>query len=101
MGPRASDRVADCLPLYHPAGGVVATGALLVRGGSVVIRDKFSVREFWDDVVRWDCTCFQYIGELCRYLINSPPDPKEHAHHFRLASANGFPPPLLPPFKRP
>src|SRR6516165_4803166 len=42
MDTRASDRMYDCLPLYHTAGGVVATGALLVRGGSVVIRDKFS-----------------------------------------------------------
>src|SRR5262249_28562652 len=58
MDTRASDRMYDCLPLYHTAGGVVATGALLVKGGSVVIRDKFSVREFWDDIVRWDCTCF-------------------------------------------
>jgi fatty-acyl-CoA synthase len=31
MDTRASDRMYDCLPLYHTAGGVVATGALLVR----------------------------------------------------------------------
>ena len=42
----------DCLPMYHTAGGVLATGAVLVNGGSVVIREKFSAREFWDDVVR-------------------------------------------------
>jgi fatty-acyl-CoA synthase len=30
MDTRASDRMYDCLPLYHTAGGVVATGALLV-----------------------------------------------------------------------
>jgi fatty-acyl-CoA synthase len=32
----------DCLPLYHSVGGVVAVGALLVSGGSVVIRRRFS-----------------------------------------------------------
>ena len=62
----------DCLPMYHAIGGVVATGALLVRGGSVVIRENFSASEFWDDIVNWDCTLFQYIGELCRYLVNAP-----------------------------
>jgi fatty-acyl-CoA synthase len=92
MDTRASDRMYDCLPLYHTAGGVVATGALLVRGGSVVIRDKFSASEFWDDIVRWECTCFQYIGELCRYLVNSPPSPNERAHHLRLACGNGLRP---------
>jgi fatty-acyl-CoA synthase len=90
MNTQASDRMYDCLPLYHTAGGLVATGALLVRGGSVVIREKFSAREFWDDVVRWECTCFQYIGELCRYLINSTPQPQEQAHRLRLACGNGL-----------
>jgi fatty-acyl-CoA synthase len=99
MNTRASDRIYDCLPLYHTAGGLCATGALLVHGGSVVIRDKFSAREFWDDIVRWDCTCFQYIGELCRYLVNSPPHPKERAHHLRLACGNGLRPDVWPQFR--
>jgi fatty-acyl-CoA synthase len=100
MDTRASDRMYDCLPLYHTAGGLVATGALLVRGGSVVIRDKFSAREFWDDVVRWECTCFQYIGELCRYLINLPPSPQERAHRLRLACGNGLRPDVWAQFKQ-
>ncbi len=99
MNTRASDRMYDCLPLYHTAGGLVATGALLVRGGSVVIRDKFSAREFWHDVVRWDCTCFQYIGELCRYLLSAPPSPQERAHRLRLACGNGLRPDIWPQFK--
>jgi fatty-acyl-CoA synthase len=100
MDTRASDRMYDCLPMYHTVGGVVATGALLVRGGSVVIREKFSAHEFWDDVVRWDCTLFQYIGELCRYLVNSPPHPKENAHRLRLACGNGLRPDIWPQFQR-
>ncbi len=99
MNTRASDRMYDCLPLYHTAGGLLATGALLVNGGSVVIRDKFSAREFWDDVVRWDCTCFQYIGELCRYLLNAPPSPQERAHRLRLACGNGLRPDVWAQFK--
>jgi fatty-acyl-CoA synthase len=87
---RATDRMYDCLPLYHTAGGLVATGAILIRGGSVVIRERFSAREFWDDIVGWDCTCFEYIGELCRYLINSPPHPNERSHRLRLACGNGL-----------
>jgi fatty-acyl-CoA synthase len=90
MDTRAEDRMYDCLPLYHTAGGLLATGALLLRGGSVVIRDKFSAREFWDDILRWECSCFQYIGELCRYLIHSPPSPNERTHRLRLACGNGL-----------
>jgi fatty-acyl-CoA synthase len=90
MNSGPDDRMYDCLPLYHSVGGVVATGAVLVRGGAVVIRDKFSVREFWDDVVNWDCTLFQYIGELCRYLANAPEQPREKQHRLRLCCGNGL-----------
>ena len=84
------DRLYDCLPLYHSVGGVVATGAPLVSGGSVVIAEKFSARTFWDDVVRWDCTLVQYIGELCRYLLKAPPSDNDTAHRVRLACGNGL-----------
>ncbi len=100
MGIKPSDRMYDCLPMYHTAGGLVATGALLVSGGSVVIREKFSVREFWDDIARWNCTVFQYIGEFCRYLVNSPPHPLETMHHLRLACGNGLRPDVWHDFKR-
>jgi len=90
MNTGPDDRMYDCLPMYHSVGGVVATGALLVRGGSVAIREKFSAREFWDDVVEWDCTLFQYIGELCRYLVNAPPHLRERKHRLRLACGNGL-----------
>ncbi len=86
----AKDRLYDPLPLCHSVGGVVAPGAMLVSGGAVVVRDKFSVSQFWDDVVRFECTIFQYIGDLCRYLLNAPPHPLERAHHLRLACGNGL-----------
>jgi len=100
MATRPTDRMYDCLPMYHTAGGLVATGAMLIHGGSVVIREKFSAHEFWDDIARWNCTVFQYIGEVCRYLVNSPPHPKENAHHLRLACGNGLRPDVWPEFKR-
>jgi fatty-acyl-CoA synthase len=100
MDTNASDRMYDCLPMYHTAGGLVATGAVLVNGGSVVIREKFSAREFWPDVARHDCTLFQYIGELCRYLLNTPPGPNDTAHRLRLACGNGLRPDIWNAFKQ-
>lgn len=100
MNTRASDRMYDCLPMYHTVGGVCATGALLVNGGSVVIRERFSAHEFWSDVARWDCTLFQYIGELCRYLVNQPPQPDETKHRLRLCCGNGLRPDVWGEFKR-
>ena len=90
MGTQPSDRMYTCLPMYHSVGGVQAPGALLVSGGSVVLSEKFSARRFWNDVVRWDCTMFQYIGELCRYLLHTEPSPIELEHHLRLVCGNGL-----------
>lgn len=99
MGTRKSDRNYVCLPMYHTAGGLCAIGSLLVNGGSVYIRERFSVREFWDDIVKHDCTMMQYIGELCRYLINAPPSPNETKHKLRLACGNGLRPDIWEEFK--
>lgn len=99
MNARPSDRIYVCLPLYHSAGGVLAVGSMLTVGGSVVIRDRFSAREFWDDIVRYDCTVFQYIGELCRYLLNSPTSPNETRHKIRLCCGNGLRPDIWVDFK--
>ena len=87
---KPADRTYNCLPLYHSVGGVVAVGAALAAGGSVFVRDGFSARRFWSEVTENDCTVFQYIGELCRYLINSPADPESEKHRLRLATGNGL-----------
>jgi fatty-acyl-CoA synthase len=83
------DRMYNCLPMYHGVGGAVATGAVLVNGGSVFIRDGFSTAAFWDDIRRHGCTIFQYIGELCRYLLNAA-SPAPGATRLRLCCGNGL-----------
>ena len=94
-----SDRIYNCLPMYHTSGGVLAIGAALVAGGSVFIRERFSASRFWDDVVDHGCTRFQYIGELCRYLLNAPPHPRERLHAIRICCGNGLRPDIWQPFK--
>jgi len=95
-----SDRMYNCLPMYHSVGGVVATGATLVGGGAVVLRERFSASGFWQDVAAERCTLFQYIGELCRYLLGSPPQPHEAQHRLRLACGNGLRADVWVPFQQ-
>lgn len=99
MATGPSDRLYNCLPMYHSVGGIVATGAVLVTGGSVVIRDTFSASQFWSDIVKWECTLFQYIGELCRYLLNTAENPVETQHHIRMCCGNGLRPDIWNSFK--
>jgi fatty-acyl-CoA synthase len=89
-GASPEDRLFDCLPLFHSVGGIVAPCSMLTAGASVVLADKFSAATFWQDIVRWDCTLFQYIGELCRYLLKAPRSEFETRHRLRLACGNGL-----------
>jgi fatty-acyl-CoA synthase len=97
-GLTAEDRLYNCLPMHHSVGGVVAVGSALVGGGAVAIAPKFSAGRFWDDVARWDCTAFQYIGELCRYLTAAPTHIRERQAGRRLALGNGMSAPVWAAF---
>jgi fatty-acyl-CoA synthase len=99
MDTKPTDRMFNCLPLYHSVGGIVATGATLVGGGAVVIRARFSASDFWRDVCDERCTLFQYIGELCRYLVNAPHQDIETAHSLRIACGNGLRPEVWEHFR--
>jgi len=89
---KPSDRLYNCLPLYHATGGLCAMGAALLTGGCVVLRRRFSASQFWPEIVGQKCTIFVYIGELCRYLVNLPVQPDETRHRLRLAFGNGLRP---------
>lgn len=44
-----------------------------------MLKSKFSAGQFWEDCQEHGVTVFQYIGELCRYLVNQPPVRGHHA----------------------
>ncbi len=66
----AGDVFYCCLPLYHGAGATSVTATALAAGAAIALRRRFSVRSFWDDICGYRVTICQYIGEICRYLLN-------------------------------
>ena len=81
-----------CLPLYHGAAATSVTSTALSAGAAIVVRRRFSASEFWHDVNRHGITVFQYIGEICRYLLNRPQQPGEHQHSLRCMLGAGLSP---------
>jgi fatty-acyl-CoA synthase len=95
------DDVLYCpLPLYHTVGGVMCVNAVLSSGATLALARRFSASRFWDDVARYHATAFQYIGELCRYLVNQPPHPLERSHALRFAVGNGLRPDVWKTFQQ-
>lgn len=93
------DRMYNVLPLYHTAGGICALGPALLNGGAVILKRRFSVTEFWEDCARHRATLFQYIGEICRYLLDAPAHSMERAHTLRAALGNGLRPDIWSRFQ--
>lgn len=91
-GAGPQDVIYAPLPLYHTVGGVCAPGVALTTGGAIALRRRFSANAFWPDCRRFGATMIQYIGELCRYLVNAPHHPDETRHRVKLAVGNGLRP---------
>jgi fatty-acyl-CoA synthase len=99
LQPRESDRIYNPLPLYHSTGGVCAVGMAFFSGGALILKRKFSMHEFWSDVHQYGATIFEYIGELCRYLLNAPSSPLEKGHKIRAITGNGLRPEIWRQFQ--
>ncbi|XP_041464866.1 long-chain fatty acid transport protein 6-like [Lytechinus variegatus] len=89
------------LPLYHSAALFIAVCTTFFHGGTVALAKKFSASHFWDDVRRHNATGFQYIGELCRYLIAQPKrmDDGKYPRKMKIALGNGLRPEIWQEFQ--
>lgn len=94
------DALYCALPLYHTVGGVICVNAVLLTGARLVLRRGFSARRFWQDISESGATTFQYIGEMCRYLITQAPGEYERRHRVRYAVGNGLRPDIWEEFTR-
>ena len=97
MGPE--DVVYCTLPLYHATGLCVCWGSAIAGASGFAIRRKFSASQFWDDVRKFNATTLGYVGELCRYLIDQPPSPRDRDNRVVKMIGNGLRPGVWGPFK--
>ncbi|KAK3920987.1 Long-chain fatty acid transport protein 4 [Frankliniella fusca] len=95
---RDSDKFYCPLPLYHTAGGCMSVGQSLLFGSTLVIRKKFSASAYFSDCQKFECTVAQYIGEMCRYILSTPPKPEDTQHKIRLMFGNGLRPQIWKEF---
>ncbi|XP_062860722.1 solute carrier family 27 member 2a [Trichomycterus rosablanca] len=88
----SDDIIYIYLPLYHSAGLLMGLTGAIERGITVVLRRKFSASQFWSDCRKNNVTVIQYIGEIMRYLCNTPTTQFDRVHNVRLAFGNGLRP---------
>jgi citronellyl-CoA synthetase len=96
---KENDCIYLCLPLYHGTGLFLGVGAAFSTGACMFIRRKFSGSNFLAEVREHRATCFIYIGELCRYLLNIPEQADDNNNPLANMMGNGLRPDVWHEFK--
>ncbi|KAJ3129623.1 hypothetical protein HK098_000774 [Nowakowskiella sp. JEL0407] len=90
---KAGERFYVTLPLHHGNGGVLAASTGYFLGTEMILREKFSASNFFNDIRKFNCAATVYIGELWRYLYLQPPTPLDGTPNFsplRVIIGNGL-----------
>jgi crotonobetaine/carnitine-CoA ligase len=92
LGP--DDVLYGLSPSYHIGAKQLPYLTALFRG-QVLLRDRFSGTEFWDDVERYGITTAGMVGTMAEYMYRSPdgPGPETTLH-------NVFMVPIIPDFEK-
>ncbi len=90
LGMTAEDVFYCILPLFHGAAGMSLVSNALACGAPIVLCRAFSASRFWPDVRKHGVTIFQYVGEVCRYLINRAPQDNDKDHSLKKMTGAGM-----------
>ena len=66
----------------------------------MVLRETFSLRDFWRIARAEGATFFGYMGAIIHLLHAQDPDPADLDHRLRIAFGAAAPPAIVPDFER-
>ena len=79
------------LPFFHVTARSALFLACTLAGGSTVLRERFSVSEFWPDVRRYGATFTMYMGAIIHLLFKQEPRPDDADNTLRAAGGAAAP----------
>ncbi|OBA21757.1 acetyl-CoA synthetase-like protein [Metschnikowia bicuspidata var. bicuspidata NRRL YB-4993] len=82
--------VMTAMPLYHSTAAMLGVCPALASGACVSVCQKFSASTFWTQAKLVKATHVQYVGEVCRYLLNANDHPDQRNHNVKIAYGNGL-----------
>ncbi|MGB3411780.1 MAG: AMP-binding protein [Microthrixaceae bacterium] len=93
------DVAYSVLPLFHVTARSAATTSNMWAGGSTVLRSRFTVSGFWDDVRSVGATNFMYMGAVITLLGGQDPKPDDLDNPLRIGGGAAAPPHLQQMFR--
>lgn len=97
---KPGDRMYTALPLYHGTAHSLCITPSIFAGSTVILSQKFSHKTFWPEVRKSQANIVQYVGELCRYLVNASPSPLDKHHNVKMVWGNGMRPDVWEVFRQ-
>ncbi|WP_420104325.1 AMP-binding protein [Bosea sp. (in: a-proteobacteria)] len=85
FGLRHDDRCCVVLPLFHVNGQYVGVMPTLTVGGTVVLLETFSARNYWNQVRRHRCTGISIVPMILRTMLLQPPSETDSKHDVRFS----------------
>lgn len=91
---KEDSNVYTAMPIYHGTASILGVLPVFIVGGTISVGHKFSLTTYWTQVKLCGCNTIQYVGEVCRYLVDSATqiNEKESFGKIRLAYGNGLRP---------
>ncbi|MHA2398866.1 MAG: long-chain-acyl-CoA synthetase [Promethearchaeota archaeon] len=93
------DTMYVSLPLFHSNSLGAGCASTFGGGSAIALARKFSVNIFWEDIRKFNATSFNYIGEVCRYLLNQPAKTDDSINPVKMVIGAGLRPELWKDFK--
>ena len=77
-----ADRFLVNMPFFH-IGGMGLSFAMLARGGSIVVPERFSTDSFWPMVRKYEVTAVFLLGVMATFLLKAPQGPLDRDHRVK------------------
>lgn len=78
-----TDVLYSPLPLFYSMGLLRGVLSVALTGASMIMRDRFSVSAYWEDVREHGATVAHSVFSLPRMLQSAPPSPGDRDHQLR------------------
>lgn len=92
MKMKSKSNMYTAMPLYHGTASILGVMPAFAVGGTISLGFKFSVSSYWTQVKLCKANTIQYVGEVCRYLVDAAEtvNEKECYGQVDIAIGNGL-----------
>lgn len=94
-GLNAQDILYTFLPLFHINAQIFTVLTALINDAQVVLAERFSASSFWDDILKYKATQFNYLGAVMTIMAKQEAKPTDINNSVRIAFGAACPPDVM------